>query len=210
MDVTSCYQLWRAMVEYFDERYAAIAETAAATTSATVSTAVGGAGWAFQYWDLLLGHILRSRGLQLLGIREMFCTHYIPWIERERLAQEFIFGIEVSRFWSRPECEPWGLCKGVLIMLAGVSAAEGKMVNWWIGRSYYRTRLVTPRLGCIPARGRMAAGISDGISALISAGGMAWHKYLVRSGLHWTSCVGRRWLIMWSIVILGVETMSWE
>ena len=40
------------MVEYFDERYAALAETAAsAAGSAVIAAGGGGAGWGFQYWD---------------------------------------------------------------------------------------------------------------------------------------------------------------
>lgn len=78
------------MIAYFDERYATLAETATATAIAAVTAAGGGAGRAFQYRDLLLGHILMSRGLRLLGISEMFRTHYILRVERERLAHEFL------------------------------------------------------------------------------------------------------------------------
>ena len=73
------------MVEYLDERYVAIVETAATTASTVVTTAGGGAGRAFQYRDLLLGHILMSRGLQLSGIRKTICTRYISAGERERI-----------------------------------------------------------------------------------------------------------------------------
>ena len=55
-----------AMVEYFDERYVAIAETAIATTTTTVRAAEGGASWAFRYRDfdntnptLLMGYRTR-------------------------------------------------------------------------------------------------------------------------------------------------------
>ena len=40
-----------AMVEYFDERYAALAETAATAATAAVAAAGGGAGRGFQYRD---------------------------------------------------------------------------------------------------------------------------------------------------------------
>ena len=40
-----------AMVEYFDERYAALIETAAAAATAAVAAAGGGAGRGFQYRD---------------------------------------------------------------------------------------------------------------------------------------------------------------
>ena len=40
-----------AMVEYFDERYAALAETAAAAATTAVAAAGGGAGRGFQYRD---------------------------------------------------------------------------------------------------------------------------------------------------------------
>ena len=73
-------------IEYFDERYATVAETAVATATSAVTTTGGGAVRTFQYRDLLLGHILMSRGLQLLGIREMFRTHYIRRVEQETLA----------------------------------------------------------------------------------------------------------------------------
>ena len=41
-----------AMIEYFDERYAALAETAAAAATAAVAAARGGAGRGFQYRDI--------------------------------------------------------------------------------------------------------------------------------------------------------------
>ena len=71
----------------FFECYVALAEMAAATA---VSTAGGGDGRALQYRDLLLGHILMSKRLQLLEIREIFYTCCIPQVERERLAHEFL------------------------------------------------------------------------------------------------------------------------
>ena len=40
-----------AMVEYFDERYADLAETVAAAAAAAVAAEGGGAGQGFQYWD---------------------------------------------------------------------------------------------------------------------------------------------------------------
>ena len=40
-----------AMVEYFDERYADLAETVAAAAAAVVAAEGGGAGQGFQYWD---------------------------------------------------------------------------------------------------------------------------------------------------------------
>ena len=39
------------MMEYFDDRYASIAETTAAAASAVVAAAGTGTGQAFQYWD---------------------------------------------------------------------------------------------------------------------------------------------------------------
>ena len=52
-----------AMVQYFVEHHAAIAKTATAAASTSIRMARRGAGRAFQYRDLLLVHILMSRGL---------------------------------------------------------------------------------------------------------------------------------------------------
>lgn len=58
-----------AMVEYFFERYATLAKTTVVVATTAVSMTGGGVGRAFQYQDLFLGHILMSRGMQLLEIR---------------------------------------------------------------------------------------------------------------------------------------------
>ena len=78
------------MMEFFDDRYVAHSETAATTANAAIIVAYVCAGKAFQYRDLLLGHVLMSRGLQLLGIREIFYTCYISQVKRESLAHEFL------------------------------------------------------------------------------------------------------------------------
>ena len=137
-----------AMVEYFDERYAALTETAAAAATAAVAAAGGGASRGFQYRDFdntkpptfdgVQDPIVAMRwlsdvegcfftcscpadqrvrcALNLLRLgakdwwrlttgsysdaqraaiswdrfREMFSTRYVPQVERERLAQEFL------------------------------------------------------------------------------------------------------------------------
>ena len=82
-----------------------------------------------------------SRGLQLLKTREIFFTHYIPRVERESRAHEFL-DLRLRGFCSRPECESRGLQKGVMIMLSWDFIAGSRMVNWWIGMSFYRARIV--------------------------------------------------------------------
>ena len=130
-----------AMVEYFDKCYASIADTVIATTITVVTTTRGGAGRAFQYQDLLMEHILMSRGLQLLGTKEISCTCYILRVERESLAHEFL-DLRLRGFYSRPECESRGLRKGVMIMFSWGFTAGSRIVNWWIIMSFYRARMV--------------------------------------------------------------------
>ena len=54
-----------AMVEYFDERYAALVETAAAAATAAVAAAGGGVGRGFQYRDFDNTKPLLSMGFKI-------------------------------------------------------------------------------------------------------------------------------------------------
>ena len=82
-----------------------------------------------------------SRGLQLSGIREIFCTHYILRVERESLAHELL-DLRLRGFCLRPEYESQGLWKGVMFMFSWGFTAGSRMVNWWFGMSFYRARIV--------------------------------------------------------------------
>ena len=60
---------------------------------------------------------MMSIGLQLFVIGEIFYTHYIPRVERERLAREFL-DLRLRGFCSRLKCESRGLRKRVMIMFS--------------------------------------------------------------------------------------------
>ena len=99
------------MIEYFDERYAALAETAAAVATTAVAAARGGASRGFQYRDFYYTKPPTFDGVQdpivamrwLSDVEGCFSTSLCPADQRARCALDLLVEIDHGVIFRRAE-----------------------------------------------------------------------------------------------------------